>query len=336
MMEGRYREALDSLVPFCDEHPRHFASWYIRGYCHDQVGEIAESIACFSICISLRPDMANAYLSRAALRFMQGKVSGAEADLSRALKLRPQWTDALMNRAVARKRLKDYKGAIADLDRVLELQDAPTRAWFLRAEVRELAGDGDGARYDRTEGGKREPTDELSWSTRGYDRMSRDPAAALKDFDAALRLNPRSREALINKSIVLSEHLDRPREAVAVLDRFLQYYPDHVGARAGRGVVLARIGECERARADAEECLKRDQSAFILYQIAGLFAQIGKHERATESNGRAKKLLADALRSGFTDLALWASDSDLAPLRKDDEFKRLQSLLTELTAKQKN
>jgi tetratricopeptide (TPR) repeat protein len=153
--------------------------------------------------------------------------------------------------------------------------------------------------------------------------MRLEPAAAIEDFDKALALNPRSLEALLNKSIALSETLRRPNEAVVVLDRLLDYYPDHVLARAGRGVVLARIGECERARKDAVECLRHDRTPFLLYQMAGLYAQISRHESGNDARREALQLLELALKNGFTDVAMLKSDSDLDPIRHDAEFERL-------------
>jgi tetratricopeptide (TPR) repeat protein len=160
--------------------------------------------------------------------------------------------------------------------------------------------------------------------------METEPTAALQDFEQALKLNPRSREALINKSIVLSEYLKRPREAVVVFDRFLEYYPDHVAARLGRGVILARLGECERARRDAEESLERDRSPFFLFQAAGLYAQIAQYEKGDDAKKEALALLGSALRKGFADLELFKTDADLNPIRGEAEFKRLLEIATGL------
>ena len=234
-MDGRYREALVPLYRYSEDHPRHFSAWFVRGLCHGALGQNAESAACWTACIVLEPDMPWAYYNRALLRLQQENYLAAVADLSNVLRLQPDSMAALMNRAIARKQMKEYSLALADLDRVTELSDAPSRAWFLRAEVKRLAGDPDGANRDQAEAMKRNPNDELSWSMRGYARMNEEPQAALKDFDEALALNPRSREAMINKSVVLSESLDRTKEAVAVLDKFLEYYPDHIQREGGSG-----------------------------------------------------------------------------------------------------
>jgi serine/threonine protein kinase/Flp pilus assembly protein TadD len=322
-MKGRYREALARLRPFTDAHPQHFPAWFVRGVCHDQLGQLPDAAACFSVCVALEPEMPWGWFNRGVVRLRQPDFAGAEADFTSALRLRSDWTPARLNRAIARKGKRDFAGAVADLDQILAKPGAPARAWFLRAEARALAGDKEGANRDRAAGMGVTPADELSWSTRGYARMNREPVEALADFQRALEINPRSRDALLNKSIVLSETLGRPREAVAVLDTLLEYYPDHHIARAGRGVVLARLGECARARQDAVECLRQERTPFVLFQMAGLYAQLSRHEKEPDAKQESLRLLGQALRTGFTDLKLLASDPDLAPIRDDPEYRRL-------------
>ena len=322
-MAGRYREALNWLRPFTEEHPQHFQAWFVRALCHDRLGQFVESVAAYSICTAIQPDMLWAYLNRGAVRLQLHDYAAAEADLTKAISLPTEKIRAHLNRAIARKGKKDYSGALADLDTVLKDDASPVRALFLRADVKQISGDKEGAKRDRDEALRREPRDELSWSTRGYVRMANDPAGALNDFDAALAMNPRSREALLNKSIVLSESLNRPREAVAILDRLLEYYPDHFAARAGRGVVLARLGDCVKARQDATACLQQDRTPFLLFQMAGLFAQLSRHEKESDAKQEAMRLLAQSLRLGFTNLKLLKDDADLNPIRGELEFKRL-------------
>ena len=108
-----------------------------------------------------------------------------------------------------------------------------------------------------------------------------------------------------------------------VMDRLLHYYPDYTLARAGRGGVLARIGESKRAREDAQECLGRERTPFLLYQMAGLYAQLSRHEPNSDAKREALRLLESALKGGFSDVRTLLTDTDLDPIRDDVEFKRL-------------
>src|SRR5262249_38788879 len=156
-----------------------------------------------------------------------------------------------VNRALALNALGRYAEAVADLTRALEKGAGETRLYFLRARVRDKAGDRAGAQRDREEGLRREPTDERSWVARGVARAEREPQAALADFEQALRLNPRSLGALQNIANVLGDEPDRVQDAVDALTKALDYAPDFVLARSGRGILLARQGRRDAALADA-------------------------------------------------------------------------------------
>src|SRR5262249_19045248 len=41
-LRGRYGEALVKLAPFTQKHNDHFMAWFVRGMCHDGLGQLAE------------------------------------------------------------------------------------------------------------------------------------------------------------------------------------------------------------------------------------------------------------------------------------------------------
>ncbi len=144
-----------------------------------------------------------------------------------------------------------------------------------------------------------------------------------------MKLNPRSPAGLDNKATVLSEYLGRDkngvvagrtREAIAVLDTKLKYYPDDVAALASRGVLYARLGERAAAQRDARDALQRDPSPVTQYQVAGVYALTAAAH--PEDRREALRLLAAALAKG-QGLEDIDDDPDLGPLRQDDEFREL-------------
>src|SRR5262249_12470441 len=130
----------------------------------------------------------------------------------------------------------------------------------------------------------------------------------------------RSRIALQNKASVLAEKLKRPKEAIEVLDRLLALYPDSVPARAGRGVVLARLGKRDAAHEDARGCLDRSGDPLTRYQAACIYALPSR--KHPKDRARAMQLLTEAVRAGFG-IPLLATDRDLDLLRSSPEFQRL-------------
>ena len=182
-------------------------------------------------------------------------------DYDRALQLDPSLTEARIQRASAREGLRDLSGAIADLTAALDSGAAPSRIYFIRSRLRSEAGDEKGAATDRAKGMRQEPTDELSWVARAEARMGTEPKAALADVAEALRLNPASMFGLQLRAHLLAERLGKPADAVKVLDRAVELYPEYAPAVAGRGVLLARSGRRADAVRDAEAALMRDGKA---------------------------------------------------------------------------
>src|SRR5262249_54106026 len=151
-------------------------------------------------------------------------------------------------------------------------------------------------------------------------RAPQDPEGALTDFEKALELNPRSRAALQDQASVLSENLGRANDSVPVFDRLVELYPDYVLARAGRGVVLARLGRREAALRAAEAALARDSKPGPRYQVAGIYALTSRSNPA--DRGEAFRLLSSALRGDYG-FDLLDQDKDLDPIRAQPEFHRL-------------
>ncbi len=316
---GRYQEALPLLQFAADAEPQNF--WYrlILGICYDGLEQHREARGCYTTSIALWPEFPWTYFNRGLVYLRQSEYQKAIADFNRMIQLRPHVAEVYVNRAVAWEGLKNYQAAIADLTHALELGDPCTRIYFMRAHARTVAGDKEGAKQDLAEGLRREPTDEKSWVARGWAKLSSDLPGALKDFEKAGELNPRYLPAMQNQAHALGK-LGRNQEAVAVLDREIEMYPDYVPARAGRGVMLARLHKRQAAHEDASEALRRDFGPATQYQVAGIFALTSREE----PNDRSQALLylAAALRKGFG-FEMLEQDEDLDPIRDRPEFRQL-------------
>lgn len=316
---GRLREALPLLQKAVYDEPQNFWASFVLANCCDRLGQDSRAEARYGICIALKPSFAWSHFNRGLALLRQQDYRAACADFDTVLKIRPGLADAHLNRALARQGLQQFEGAEQDLTDALKL-GGPTRLYFLRARVREKRGDKAGAQADYEEGMRLHPGDEKSWLTRGFYLIGRDPQAALADFDAALRLNPRSADALQNKAHVLAEKLGRNKDALEVLNRLIELYPDSVKARSGRGVVYARLGQRDLAIRDAEEALLRDTSPQRQYQVACIYALTSRQE--PDDRLPALQRLRSALNKGYG-FNLLETDTDLEPIRALPEFRRL-------------
>ncbi|HYH66677.1 MAG TPA: protein kinase [Urbifossiella sp.] len=317
---GRQRDAIPHLTEATRLDPSNVSAWFVRGTAHLGLEQNELAAVSFAACVALRPDFAPAWQNRGVALNRLRQFPAARADFDRALELDPTRGEVYVLRAGVRDGAGDLKGAHDDLSAALAAGVSPVRVHFLRAAVRDRLNDKAGAAADRAAGLKLTPADELSWVARGEVRKARDAAGALADADEALKCNPTSAPALQLKAHLLSEHLSRPADALAVMDRAVGFHPDYVRARAGRAVLLARAGKRDDALRDAKEALLRDTRGPNLYQVGCVYALTAKTH--PEDKPEALRLVAAALRAGFGQQYL-ADDTDLAALRGDAEFQRL-------------
>jgi tetratricopeptide (TPR) repeat protein len=316
---GRLREALVLLQKAVVDEPQNFWASFVLAHCHERMAQDARAEARYGTCIALKPGFPWSHFNRGLALLRQQEFRAACADFDTVLKLKPDVLDAYLNRALAHQGLQEFEEAERDLTAAIE-RGGPTRLYFLRARVREKRGNKAGAQSDYDVGVRQPPRDEKSWLTRGYYYLGRDPQAALADFEHALRLNPRSADALQNKAHVLAEKLGRNQDALLALDQLLALYPDAALARSGRGVLLARLGQRVAALRDADEALRLDVGGQRLYQVACIYALTSKLQ--PEDRLQAMQHLSSALRKGYG-FQLLETDRDLDPLRALPEFRRL-------------
>jgi serine/threonine protein kinase/Tfp pilus assembly protein PilF len=330
---GEHRAALPHLVKSTQIEPSNSSAWFVRGTVHLELGHDELAAGCFSACVAIRDDYAPAWLNRGLAYSRLRFYALACDDFDRAAKTDPKLTEAYLQRAQAHDAMGELKAAEADLSLALETGAAPVRGYFLRASVRARIGDEAGSRRDRDQGLRLTPADELSWVGRAENRLADDPKGALADVEEALKINPFSVFGLQLKAHILGERLDRPDDALKVLNRAVELHPDHAPTRAGRGVQLARLGRRADALKDAHEALLRDTRAPNLYQVGCIYALTSKTER--DDRLEARRLLWSALKTGFA-IDIVDTDTDLDPLRDDSEFKRLVEKAKTLAAERKD
>ena len=323
--QGRSRQALDAVSDSLDSDPTAFNAWFLRGLCEDALSRARESVLSYTVCIALKPTEVAASFNRGLAHARQRQFELAQKDFSKVIQLKPDHADAYFNRALTFQATGDFAEALADATKALELGSEQTRLYLVRAQIREKLNDVDGARKDLDEGLRREPRDVQSWVARGLARLPANPQAALADFEAALRLEPRSMAALQNKAHVLGKYLQRTEDAVRILDEAVALYPEDVRPLAGRGILQARLGQDAKAVQDAEAALALEDLPANQYQVAGIYALVSRRDPSGAARTTAFRLLTLALKKGFGG-ELLAIDHDLDPIRDDPRFAQCEAL----------
>ena len=123
-------------------------------------------------------------------------------------------TDHLHSCASCGKRLSDYRNLIAILRGGYEKPDEAQKV--IDQIIKNCAESGP------SDGSGSINVSPLIWNGRGYLSM-KEYETALKQFDAALVLDPKSKDALLNKGIALL-YLNKPQEAVKALEQLISFH----------------------------------------------------------------------------------------------------------------
>ena len=320
VLAHRDRAALPFLRRATILDPANYSAWFVLGQVYVALHQFDLAAGCFTACVALSPDSAPALLNRGLALVEGGRPDEGKPYLDRALVLDPMLAEAYRVRARFHERRGEFDAAVAEITKAIENGNAPVRYYFIRSRLRQRLNDEAGARADRDAGLRREPADELSWLARSEARQEKEPEGALADAERALAENPYSMAALEQVSMLQSEKLHRPADALATLDRAVERHPDQAPFYAGRGVRLERAGQRDRAVRDAGDALRWSTSGPTQYQVGCIYALTSKAN--PDDRREAIRLVYAGLRAG----AGWEdvdSDPDLDPIRGDEEFRKM-------------
>jgi tetratricopeptide (TPR) repeat protein len=330
-----YAAALKTLEATLKEQPGHAAAQFCLAYCRYQLGQYERALEGFDVAERMLPPDPRPAFQRGVIYGMKRYHKEAEEQYSRAINLDPEHAAAHRNRGLARLRigqqLKNPDGkpsedgklklreAEADLTQALELGASPYPIYSYREQARRLLGEVAGADADKRLLAKLDPSEEADFISRGKAREeARDFEGALADYRAAARVNPRSLTALHNQICILADVLSRNEEALAVANRLADLYPNYAVGRAGRAVLLARLGRRADAHAEAEQARKLCKDPEVTYQAACVYALTAKDN--PDDRVMAVALLERALKDGYRNVTGIKTDPDLDSLHQDERF----------------
>jgi serine/threonine protein kinase/tetratricopeptide (TPR) repeat protein len=317
------QQALPTLRSASRTESGRWEHWYRLGLCEQRAGDLAAARSHFKLAGDLDDDCPWPLFHLGVAELEAKDPKAAVAAFDQCLARGGDDPAVYLNRAIARIERNEYAAAIADLDRIEPHAADLPRLYFVREAARRRSGDTKGADADRAAGLKLEPTDAHGWNARGEAKLSQaipDADGAVADFDKAIEIDPELRQAYQNKANALAEALNRPADAVTVLDTAVERFPDYLLARAGRAVLLARLGKTDAARTDAAAILDGNPPAIVCYQAACVYLLTARTD-ADRKAGVA--LLRRALRLDPTWAAVMPTDPDVKAVWNSDEFRKL-------------
>jgi lipoprotein NlpI len=164
---------------------------------------------------------------------------------------------------VACAQTKDHDAAIAGCTRVIDDGKAKPKgraaAYYNRGNAQAAKGDAAAAIADYDEAIKLDPKNARALANRGTAHSEKgDAEAALTDFDAALKLDPRLGSAYFNRANALAAKGETDR-AIADYTASIKYDRRNVNAYIARGALQLAVGATPKARADLTLAARMDR-----------------------------------------------------------------------------
>ena len=213
------------------------AAYFFRGAAYVARNDFDRAIADYTQAIAINPNDSDYINSRAALYELKNDMPRAMADYDKAIQLNPKSVYAYNNRGANFQRKGDYARASADYGEVIRLQPNNVDAWAARCWVRAAGG--------------------------------REVQQALSDCNQALKIKADAPDVLDTRGFV-HLRLGKSDDAIKDYDAALKLEPKLAGALYGRGLAKQKKGDKAGATADiaAAKALKSDiEQEFARYGV---------------------------------------------------------------------
>lgn len=216
-----------------------------RGIAYDIMGKYGLALADFAKAIELAPKDGNYHFLRGVTWLHSEDYTLAMEAFTRANALGVDDSALWQNFGVVYERLGKQQQALDAYDRALKLDPENAAARANRATLlRDLGQSGRAARENEIAANGLAPEDVATIRVNEATAKMKDKdwTAALSMLEAAVRLRPEYDVAWVNMSAVLV-NLDKPQQALKILNDVLARSPDQPLALANRGYLLRRLGD---------------------------------------------------------------------------------------------
>ncbi|MFC1478069.1 ankyrin repeat domain-containing protein [Candidatus Margulisiibacteriota bacterium] len=217
------------------------------------------------------------YFNRGLFKQKKGDYSGVIKDLDEAIRFNPKDADTWYVRGNAKRRNKDYSGAIKDYNEALRLNPQEKEILeILKYAIQQKKADEIRKKADEIR------KKALAWHTSGISKYKKgDYEGAIKDYNEALKLNPRDKNILYNLNLAIQQ-----KKADEIRKKALAWHTS--------GISKYKKGDYEGAIKDYNEALKlnpRDKTILTNLNLAiqqNEAAQLKKEPSYWSTSGLSK------------------------------------------------
>ncbi len=318
----KYGDAVKLLGPLVGRERESYSAWMALGVARLRLSEFDAAADAFLAASVLRTDDPRPEFYRGVALLGAERYASAVEVLGQYSAREPTDPDGWLNRAIAEFRRGESLAALVDLGEAERQNASPARVHGLRAQILQARGEKTKADAETKKLLESQPDDAIGWTIRAEAKYASDAAGSLADFDRALAIDPDHLPAIRGRISVLSERLNRPVDALAILKQLVSRSGSTVSDRAGYAVLLARTGAKVEARTEARKCLGPATAPLPLYQAASALAIVAESE---VDRAEVISILRRVLRGDVKWAKEMPGDPDLKSVHTDPHFRELVS-----------
>lgn len=237
---------------------------------YEEAGRIINAWEAANSFVMTNPNEVSAYLERGRMTFMLGSCFSAIQDYDKAIAIAPEDYRAYVERGRLRDDcVEDERGAVLDFDKAIALNPGFLYAYYSRTSPNFDLGNYDAIIKDCDFYIARDTTYAPIYAQRGVVKsILKDFQEAMKDLKKAIALEPADSYAYIQLSISLIMQ-EKHKEAGAVLELYLDQFPEDQEALFQRATALNYSGEFEKAILELDQLVQLDSTNFLFYYLRG-------------------------------------------------------------------
>jgi tetratricopeptide (TPR) repeat protein len=301
LQSAEHDQALADFEEAVRCNPKSGEALVMRGICYVAKNDLDRALASFDGAVAVDPMNPMGYMERSNLYSRRGDRNKQERDYQEALRLNPniakassdfaqsmaeqQWKawsrdfaartagkdyHELYREAQTACDLGNYERAIEVNNDLLAMSISSTEASVVtmnRGNAYRAKGDLDTALRDYDEAIRLDPRNAGAHVNRAVVLTKRNErAAASKAYDEAIRLNPKQWQAYFDRAANLRDE-GQPAKAIADLTEVIKLNPQFVGAYVNRAAIYISQGELEKAITDCNTAIEFDPNVIQSYLI---------------------------------------------------------------------
>lgn len=223
---GNYEEAITYFSDYIKSKSNDYRGYSYRGLCYQSKREYDRAIEDFTRVIGIAPNSSEGYVNRGNTYILSNNLTAATNDFTDAVRIDPNNIDALLGRSRVYLYQREFSKSMTDLNTASGVDPYNARIYISKAWVCTLTEDTTGI----------------------FDNISK-----AMYYDSNIVFTNNRREQLFVKT-------EAYKDALAMANKKVEYYPESYLAYFSRGVIYFLMNRFDFAKADFGKSIDLDKN----------------------------------------------------------------------------